>query len=175
MMPVALERRDVILRSAVESHGADVFSKGGDGFGVAFAQTGEAVAMAVEAQMELVAEPWPEGAPIRMRMGLHTREVLPHDVDCIEGDFWPGNVIFAKAGGTEVAVNIGKEELYEIVAELKDSPHALECQPKQRERESHGREVGGARHRNGRALCARGNRASRRRYRRVLRGERRAA
>jgi len=54
-MRVELAAHDALLRSAVESHGAYVFSAGGDGFGVAFARTGEAVA--VEAQMELVAEP----------------------------------------------------------------------------------------------------------------------
>jgi hypothetical protein len=41
-------------------------------------------------------------------------------LDYVEGDIAPGNVIFAKAGGKEVAVNIGKEEFYEIVVELKD-------------------------------------------------------
>lgn len=40
-------------------------------------------------------------------------------IDYIEGDISPGNVIFAKAGGKEVAVNCGNEEFYEIVVELK--------------------------------------------------------
>lgn len=41
-------------------------------------------------------------------------------VDWVEGDIAPGNVLYAKRGGKEVAVNIGKEEFYEIVVELKD-------------------------------------------------------
>jgi hypothetical protein len=37
----------------------------------------------------------------------------------VEGDISPGNVLFAKAGGVETAVNVGKEPFYEIVVELK--------------------------------------------------------
>lgn len=40
-------------------------------------------------------------------------------LDYIEGEIAPGNVIFAKAGGIETAINVGKEEFYEIVVELK--------------------------------------------------------
>ena len=38
----------------------------------------------------------------------------------LEGEVSPGNVIFAKAGGIETAVNVGDQEFYEIVVELKD-------------------------------------------------------
>ena len=41
-------------------------------------------------------------------------------VDYVEGDIVPGNVLYARRGGKEVAVNVGKEEFYEIVVELKD-------------------------------------------------------
>ena len=80
-MPVALERHDAILRSAIEGHSGYVFSTGGDGFGAAFARAGEAVAAAVEAQTALGAEPWPGSAAIRVRMGLHTGEVTERDGD----------------------------------------------------------------------------------------------
>lgn len=40
-------------------------------------------------------------------------------LDQVEGDVSPGNVLFAQAGGIETAVNIGKEDFYEIVVELK--------------------------------------------------------
>jgi beta-alanine degradation protein BauB len=39
--------------------------------------------------------------------------------DYIEGEVAPGNVLFASAGGIERAVNVGNEEFYEIVVELK--------------------------------------------------------
>jgi hypothetical protein len=41
-------------------------------------------------------------------------------IDYIEGEVAPGNVIWAKRGGIETAVNIGSQEFYEIVVELKD-------------------------------------------------------
>lgn len=39
--------------------------------------------------------------------------------DYVEGEISPGNVLFAKAGGIETAVNIGQEPFHEIVVELK--------------------------------------------------------
>jgi predicted ATPase len=44
----------------------------GDGFFFAFERSSDAVAALVEAQRALDAEPWPEDAPIRVRMGMHT-------------------------------------------------------------------------------------------------------
>lgn len=41
-------------------------------------------------------------------------------IDTIEGDVFPGNVIWAQKGGIERAVNNGNETFYEIVVELKD-------------------------------------------------------
>jgi len=78
-MPVALERHDAILRSAIDGHGGYVFFPGGDGFGAAFARADEAVTAAIEAQMVLAAEPWPEGAPVRVRMGLHSGSAEERD------------------------------------------------------------------------------------------------
>jgi len=37
----------------------------------------------------------------------------------VEGDISPGNVLFAKAGGIETAVNVGQQAFHEIVVELK--------------------------------------------------------
>ena len=73
-MRVALERHDEILRAAVERHRGYVFSTAGDAFAVAFAAAADAVGAAVEAQLQLGAEEWPENAQLRVRMGLHTGE-----------------------------------------------------------------------------------------------------
>ncbi len=40
--------------------------------------------------------------------------------DYIEGDISPGTVLYASRGGIETAVNVGQQEFYEIVVELKD-------------------------------------------------------
>jgi len=70
-----LVRRDAILRSAIAEHGGYVFATGGDGFGVVFARAADALRAALEAQVALTAEAWPEPARVRVRMGLHTRQV----------------------------------------------------------------------------------------------------
>ena len=41
-------------------------------------------------------------------------------LDWVEGEIAPGNVLYAKRGGIETAVNVGQQEFYEIVVELKD-------------------------------------------------------
>jgi len=74
-MEVALARHDDLLRRAIESHGGYVFATGGDGFAVAFATAGDAVAAAVEAQRALGAEEWTDPVQLRVRMGIHTGEV----------------------------------------------------------------------------------------------------
>lgn len=38
----------------------------------------------------------------------------------LEGDVANGNVLFAEKGGVESAINVGSEDFYEIIVELKD-------------------------------------------------------
>ena len=61
-----------ILRTAFETAGGYEVDTQGDSFLIAFGDAGSAVAAAVAAQREINAHSWPEGAPIRVRMGLHT-------------------------------------------------------------------------------------------------------
>jgi predicted ATPase/class 3 adenylate cyclase len=69
-----LERHHDLLRQAFVAHGGEEVGTEGDSFFVAFPTAPGAVAAAVAAQRALAAEPWPEGAEIRVRMGLHTGE-----------------------------------------------------------------------------------------------------
>ena len=78
-MRAALQRHDSILHSAIDDYGGYVFSIGGDGFGAAFARVGDGISAAVSAQEALAAEPWPERAEVRVRMGIHTGEVEERD------------------------------------------------------------------------------------------------
>jgi predicted ATPase len=80
-MRLALERHDGIIRSAIESHGGYIFATGGDAFSAAFARASDAAAAVLQAQAELGKEPWPENAPISVRMGLHTGEATERDGD----------------------------------------------------------------------------------------------
>jgi predicted ATPase/class 3 adenylate cyclase len=71
-MRTALARHEVIVRGAIEAQGGYVFAMSGDGFAAAFARPPDAIAAAEAAQAALCAEVWPEGAMVRVRMGLHT-------------------------------------------------------------------------------------------------------
>jgi predicted ATPase/class 3 adenylate cyclase len=68
------ERHREILRSAFLVHGGAEQSTEGDSFFVVFGSAREAVAAAIEAQRALATEPWPDDAPVRVRMGLHSGE-----------------------------------------------------------------------------------------------------
>src|SRR5579862_3133638 len=72
----ALERHDDIVQSAIAGHDGYLFSTGGDGFAAAFSRAGDAVAAGARAQAELGREPWPEQAQLRVRMAVHTGEVV---------------------------------------------------------------------------------------------------
>ena len=63
-----------ILRAAFAAHGGQEVDTQGDSFFVAFRTAKDAVAAAVDAQRDLAAHAWPEGAQVRVRMGLHTGE-----------------------------------------------------------------------------------------------------
>ena len=78
-MRPALERHDEIFRSCIGACDGYVFSIGGDGFGAAFARAADALTVAVAMQEALAAEPWPDGAVVRVRMGVHTGEVSERD------------------------------------------------------------------------------------------------
>ncbi len=66
-----------LLRESFESHGGREVDTQGDSFFVAFGSAGDAVASAAAAQRALHGHQWPEGADVRVRMGLHTGEPRP--------------------------------------------------------------------------------------------------
>jgi predicted ATPase/class 3 adenylate cyclase/DNA-binding winged helix-turn-helix (wHTH) protein len=63
-----------LLREAFQAWDGYEIDTAGDGFFVAFQRATHAVAAAVAAQRAVAGHPWPEGAPVRVRMGLHTGE-----------------------------------------------------------------------------------------------------
>ncbi|HEY3163248.1 MAG TPA: adenylate/guanylate cyclase domain-containing protein, partial [Candidatus Limnocylindrales bacterium] len=67
-------RHDDLLRAAIEAHGGVVVKTEGDSFFAAFGDGDASVRAAVAAQRAIAAEPWPEEAAVRVRMGLHTGE-----------------------------------------------------------------------------------------------------
>jgi class 3 adenylate cyclase len=61
-----------LLREAVSAHGGREVDSHGDGFFAAFLHARNAVLAAVDAQRALAVHEWPEAAPLRARMGIHT-------------------------------------------------------------------------------------------------------
>jgi class 3 adenylate cyclase len=76
-------RHDRLVRAACADHGGREISTQGDAFFVAFERARDAVAAAVQVQRALAAEQWPEGAGVRVRMGLHTGEPVVGATDYV--------------------------------------------------------------------------------------------
>lgn len=69
------DQRDLLRETAEKYHGHEVDNQG-DAFFFAFFRAADAAAFAAEAQRALAARSWPQGATLRVRMGLHTGEPM---------------------------------------------------------------------------------------------------
>ena len=63
-----------IMRRAMEGHGGTEIDTQGDAFFFSFTRAKDAADAAVGAQRALAEHEWPDGAQVRVRMGLHTGE-----------------------------------------------------------------------------------------------------
>ncbi len=70
-----LERHRTLIESAIATNGGSIVDRSGDELFAAFLDSSGAVAGAVAAQLALAAEPWPDGARVNVRMGLHRGRV----------------------------------------------------------------------------------------------------
>jgi class 3 adenylate cyclase len=70
---VLADQRRLLRTAFAENHGREVDMQG-DAFFAVFGTAKHAVAAAVAAQRAIAAHSWPEGIPLRVRMGLHTGE-----------------------------------------------------------------------------------------------------
>jgi len=85
-MEVALERHNRLVTGVVEDHGGVVVTSRGEGdsmFAV-FPGAAAAVEAAGVCQLRLGGEPWPAGAVLRVRMGLHTGEARARGSDQLD-------------------------------------------------------------------------------------------
>src|SRR5829696_2460083 len=80
-MKGALERHDAILRDAVEGAAGHVVKTIGDGFMAVFDSAVDGVRACLDAQRDLISEPWSETGPLRVRMGLHAGEAAFREGD----------------------------------------------------------------------------------------------
>jgi YVTN family beta-propeller protein len=63
-----------LLREAFAAHGGEEVDTQGDAFFYVFSRARDAAAAAADGQRALAAHDWPEGAELRVRMGMHTGE-----------------------------------------------------------------------------------------------------
>ena len=110
-MRAALVVHDSIVREAIESEGGYIFSTGGDGFAAAFERAHDALAAAEKAQLALASERWPEGAPIRVRMALHTGEAAERDDNYFGGAVNRTARLMAIGHGGQLLVSAATAEL----------------------------------------------------------------
>jgi predicted ATPase/class 3 adenylate cyclase len=101
---VLAEQRD-LLRSAFARWGGHEVDTQGDSFFVAFTRARDAVACAIEAQHALAAHAWPQGAAVRVRMGLHTGEPLVGSAGYVGMDVHRAARIAAAGHGGQVLLS----------------------------------------------------------------------
>src|SRR5512132_3014926 len=108
-----LGRHDRLIRAACAGHAGREGNTQGDAFFVAFARARDAVAAAVQVQRALAAEPWPEGAGVRVRMGLHTGEPVMAAANYVGLAINRAARICALGHGGQILVSSATRELLE--------------------------------------------------------------
>ena len=126
---ILVDHAAIIRRAIAEGGGVEVNTEG-DSFFVAFASPAGAVLSAVTAQRSLAAADWPEGAVVRVRMGLHTGEGVLGGDDYIGIDVNRAARVAAAAHGgqiliSEAACGLVQHALPEGVSVRDLGPHRL--------------------------------------------------
>ncbi|MFL5757344.1 MAG: ATP-binding protein [Chloroflexota bacterium] len=100
-----LERHHAIVRRALaERRGIEVGTQG-DSFFAVFADPGDAVAAAVDIQRAVTAETWPDGAAVRLRIGLHTGDAQVVGDDYVGIDVNRAARIMDAANGRQIVIS----------------------------------------------------------------------
>lgn len=94
-----------LLQSACEERGGREVDTQGDGVFIAFPRAREAVAAAASAQRALAAHAWPEGASVRVRMGLHTGEPRSAETEYVGLDVHRAARICAAGHGGQILLS----------------------------------------------------------------------
>lgn len=71
-----LDTQQRLARGVFEANDGEEVDTQGDSFFVAFRRARDAIAAAVELQLAVAAEPWPAGADVRVRVGVHTGDPI---------------------------------------------------------------------------------------------------
>jgi class 3 adenylate cyclase len=126
----ALGAHNRILREAFAETGGSEVDRQGDAFFAVFPRARNAVAAAASAQRALAAEQWPQGAEVRVRMGIHTGEPSVGGEGYLGVDVVRAARICSAAHGGQVLVSettralVGGEDLQDLgLHHLKDMEH----------------------------------------------------
>ncbi len=109
---ILTECRHLLRASFQRWNGYEVDTQG-DAFFVAFARASDAVFAAVEMQRALAAHPWPDGAPVHVRMGLHTGEPQPSAEGYVGLDVHRAARIMSAGHGGQVLLSQTTRDLVE--------------------------------------------------------------
>ncbi len=101
----ARARMRELVREAASAHGGAEVDWAGDGVFLAFASAHDAIAAAARIQRSLAAEPWPDDAPHRLRIGMHTGEPELGDEGYVGADVVIASRICATAHGEQIVVS----------------------------------------------------------------------
>ncbi|MFZ0708825.1 MAG: adenylate/guanylate cyclase domain-containing protein, partial [Terrimicrobiaceae bacterium] len=112
-MGAALARHDVLIRTAVETHGGNVFKTVGDASYAAFRAPRHSLQAAIDAQRALAAEDWNAIGSLLVRMGIHVGTAEFRD-----GDYFGGTL--NRVARIESAAHGGQILLSRIAVELLD-------------------------------------------------------
>jgi class 3 adenylate cyclase len=116
-MYAAMKRHDQLLTAAIESNGGIVLKERGEGdsFFAVFLRATDAVAAALVAQRNLMAEPWTDRIPISVRMAVLTGEADAQDRDYRAPAVNRCAKLRRRAVGNQILVS---ETTYSIVADI---------------------------------------------------------
>ncbi len=102
--PLLSEHHRILLEAVRSNEGVRVQTEGDAVFAV-FASAAQALNAAIQAQRALARHPWPDGAAIKVRMGLHTGEGRLSDGDYVGIDVHRAARIAAASHGGQIVVS----------------------------------------------------------------------
>jgi predicted ATPase/class 3 adenylate cyclase len=100
-----LDRHRAVLRDAWDANGGSEVSSSGDSVFVAFDDAAAAARACADAQRQLAVEPWPDDAPVRVRMGVHTGLAAPRQDDYVALAVHQTARVMAAANGGQVLLS----------------------------------------------------------------------
>jgi predicted ATPase/class 3 adenylate cyclase len=120
--PAVLADHHRLIREAFAKHGALERGSAGDGLYFVFQAAGSAVQAAVDGQLAVSAWPWPDGAHVRDRMGLHTGEPVQATEGYVGLDVHRAARICAAGHGGQILVS---QTTHDLVAGQLQPPMGL--------------------------------------------------